>query len=68
MDSVRVIGNQALHPGQIDISDDKETPIKLFEIINHIVEAMITQPKKIDNLFEIVPSEQKEAIKNRDKK
>jgi hypothetical protein len=68
MDSVRVIGNQALHPGQIDISDDRETAFKLFEIINFIVEAMITQPKKIDNLFEIVPPLQKEAIKNRDRK
>ena len=32
LDTVRVIGNESVHPGQIDIRDDVETAIKLFPI------------------------------------
>ena len=34
LDSVRVIGNNAVHPGQIDITDDVDTANKLFVFIN----------------------------------
>ena len=68
LDIVRVIGNNAVHPGQIDLKDDIATASKLFELINIIAEVMITQPKKIDEIYnEKIPNEQKEAIKKRDK-
>jgi hypothetical protein len=66
LDSVRVIGNNAVHPGQIDLKDDADTAIFLFESMNVIVEAMITQPKKIQEIFDKLPDSKKEAIKRRD--
>jgi hypothetical protein len=33
LDAVRVVGNNAVHPGQIDITDDPETAARLFELV-----------------------------------
>ena len=66
LDYVRVIGNNAVHPGQIDLKDDKNTALKLFNLINIITEVMITQPKEIDELYNTLPDSQKEAIEKRD--
>lgn len=68
LDSVRVMGNNAVHPGQIDLKDDAETAITLFELLNLIVEVMITQPKKVDQIYDKIPQETKEAIKRRNGK
>jgi hypothetical protein len=66
LDSVRVIGNNAVHPGQMDLKDNTETAIALFELVNMIVDVMITQPKKIDNIYDSIPQTAKEAIEKRD--
>jgi hypothetical protein len=69
LDSVRVIGNNAVHPGQIDLKDDIETAIKLFNFVNIICDAMITQPKKIAEFYdEKLPEDSKKAIEKRDSK
>jgi hypothetical protein len=66
LDVVRVTGNEAVHPGQIDLRDDKDTAIHLFTLVNMIAEQMITQPKLADSLFENLPAGQKQAIEKRD--
>lgn len=66
LDIVRVIGNDAVHPGQIDLKDNQEVANKLFELINIIAHVMITQPKEISALYETLPEEKKEAITTRD--
>jgi len=68
LDYVRVVGNSAVHPGQIDLKDDKETAINLFNLINLIAEVMITQPNEVDKLFNTLPQGQKDAIAKRDNK
>jgi len=67
LDSVRVIGNNAVHPGQIDLKDDIDTAQKLFVFVNIICDMMITQPKQIDEFYDAnIPDNQKEQIKKRD--
>lgn len=66
LDIVRVIGNGSVHPGQINLNDNKETAYKLFELVNLIAYTMITQKKEIDNLYNSLPSEKLEGIKKRD--
>ncbi|PAV12617.1 hypothetical protein ASJ81_06050 [Methanosarcina spelaei] len=68
LDSLRVYGNEAVHPGEIDLKDDKETALKLFKLLNIIVHDMITQPKEIEELFYRLPQSKLEGIKNRDNK
>lgn len=65
LDIVRVIGNNAVHPGVIDLEDTPEIANRLFELINFIVEKMITEPKKIKELYEALPDGAKDHIKDR---
>ena len=51
LDIVRVIGNNVVHPGVLDIQDDVELARKLFDLFNLIVDALITQPKAVEALF-----------------
>lgn len=66
LDIVRVIGNNAVHPGQIDLRDDMQFAGKLFELVNLIAEVMLTKPKEIESLYAGLPQGQKEAILKRD--
>ena len=66
LDIVRVIGNDAVHPGQIDLKDNQEIANKLFELINIIAYTMITQPKEIEALYETLPEDKKAGIAIRD--
>lgn len=67
LDIVRVVGNNAVHPGQIDLKDDVKTAMKLFELINLVADVMISQPKQVDKLYEdTLPKTQKDAIQKRD--
>lgn len=65
-DTVRALGNQAVHPGTIDFDDNSDTASALFSIINLIVRYMITEPKKIDSIYETLPNTIKEQIARRD--
>jgi hypothetical protein len=65
LDIVRVTGNNAVHPGQMD-TDDEKTVSDLFKLINVIVEYMISLPKQVENLYEDLPSEAKGQIEERD--
>jgi len=66
LDCVRVIGNNAVHPGELDLKDDRETAVALFDLLNIIVNVMITQPKEVKALYEKIPKGAKEAIRKRD--
>lgn len=65
LDFVRVTGNNAVHPGQIDLSDNKEIAEKLFQVINFIAEKTITEQKEVENLFNSLPEEEKQKIEKR---
>lgn len=67
LDIVRVIGNEAVHPGQIDLKDDPQTALHLFNLINIIAEMMITRPKAIKKLYDSLPEGKRKAIEERDK-
>ena len=68
LDAVRVIGNEAVHPGQIDLRDDRDTAIELFEAINLIADQMVTRPKRVQALYDKLPATKKAAIEQRDGK
>lgn len=68
LDFCRVIGNNAVHPGEIKIEDTPEIAQKLFEMINFIVQDRITHPKEIEDLYLKIPEEARNAIEERDKK
>jgi hypothetical protein len=67
LDVVRVTGNDAVHPGQID-TDDAETVGQLFELINVIIEYMIALPKKVSGIYSNLPANKLDGINKRDAK
>lgn len=67
LDAVRVIGNESVHPGQIDLDDQPETAQALFRLVNIIVEKMITDPKEIQAVYDSLPVDKLKGIENRDK-
>ena len=66
LDSVRVIGNDAVHPGTIDLRDDRNTAAQLFRLVNFIAEKMITEPREIDEIYNALPEEKRQGIEQRD--
>lgn len=67
LDVVRVIGNNAVHPGQIDLHDDRATAENLFGLVNLIAEIMISRPKHVDEMYAKIPQGALDAIARRDK-
>ncbi|MGY2259225.1 DUF4145 domain-containing protein [Pseudomonas sp. SDO55104_S430] len=68
LDVVRVIGNNAVHPGQIDLRDDRATAEMLFKLLNLIIDKLISEPKHIAEVYASLPGEALEAIEKRDSK
>lgn len=66
LDVVRVVGNDAVHPGTMDLNDDRDTALKLFKLVNLIAEQMISVPKSIDALYDSLPEGKRNAIARRD--
>jgi hypothetical protein len=69
LDLLRVVGNNAVHPGQIDLEDGREIALKLFHILNFIADEMISKPKELDLFYsDVVPEETQQHINDRDGK
>jgi hypothetical protein len=66
LDSVRVIGNEAVHPGSLDLRDDRDTASKLFKLVNFVAQKMITEPKEIADIYNSLPAEKLQGIQDRD--
>lgn len=69
LDILRVVGNHAVHPGQIEIEENKEEIEKFFGLLSLIVDVLVVQPAKIGEMFStLVPQKQQEQIAQRDSK
>lgn len=66
LDICRVVGNNAVHPGEMDLSDTPDVAQKLFSYVNFIVEEMIERPKQIEEMFDSLPEGARSGIGFRD--
>lgn len=66
LDAIRVIGNESVHPGEIDMTGDRATALELFDILNLIVDQRISQPRKVAALYARLPQKKLEGIAQRD--
>jgi hypothetical protein len=66
LDVLRVIGNEAVHPGELDLRDDVETANSLFTLLNVIVEDRISRPRQIAAMYSKLPAGKLQGIVARD--
>ena len=66
MDILRVVGNNAVHPGEIDLEGDLDTVNALFGLLNLVVEDRISKAKQIDAVYSALPPGALTAIEKRD--
>lgn len=67
-DFVRLTGNEAVHPGEMNIQDSPELVHSMFSFINMIAEKMIAEPRQIDEMYKKLPEGKRKAADNRDGK
>jgi len=68
LDVVRVVGNNAVHPGVISADDVAGVCGSLFDLVNYIVEDRVARPAKVKSLYESIPQALRDAITARDGK
>ncbi|MEW6617057.1 MAG: DUF4145 domain-containing protein [Patescibacteria group bacterium] len=66
LDALRITGNNAVHPGELDLKEDTTRVVKLFGLLNFIAEKMITEPKEIRAFYDELPDGAKQAVQKRD--
>lgn len=67
LDAVRVIGNNAVHPGEMNLTDNRTTAMGLFNLVNIIIRDQITQPRQVQRVYDSLPDDAKKSVEKRDK-
>lgn len=67
-DTVRLTGNNAVHPGEMSSEDFDFVASKMFELLNFIVKKAITEPKEIQSLYEMTPEAPRKIAEKKDGK
>lgn len=66
-DSLRIIGNEAVHPAEIQTEGDtEEIALSLFHLVNLLVLELIAQPQEVAELYAKLPQQKREAVEKRD--
>ncbi len=67
-DTVRIVGNCAVHPGEMTDEDIDHVASKMFELLNFIVKKGISEPRELEALYALTPAGPRQAAENRDAK
>ena len=66
MDSVRIAGNESVHPGELNLNDDRELALALFGLVNLVADEAITLPKSVDAIYGKMPKGKRDGVAQRD--
>lgn len=67
-DTVRITGNNAVHPGEMSDEDFDHIASKMFELLNFVVKKGISEPKELEALYTMTPEGPRKSAENRDAK
>ena len=67
-DTLRITGNNAVHPGTMSDEDFDDVAEKMFDLINFIVRKAITEPKELDELYLKTPESARKSAEMQDAK
>ena len=65
-DTLRITGNNAVHPGEMSEQDIDNVSNGLFGLLNLIVNAGISEPKKWDAMYNALPENPRKAAEKKD--
>ncbi|RMH82576.1 DUF4145 domain-containing protein [Pseudomonas sp. AOB-7] len=67
-DTVRITGNNAVHPGEMSDEDFDHVASKMFELLNFIVKKGISEPKELEALYSKTPEKPRKDAETKDAK
>jgi hypothetical protein len=67
LDSVRIVGNESVHPGEINLNEDPKMANALFYLINLIVLDAYSYDKYVDSIYEQLPESKRKGVEDRDR-
>ncbi|MCB5194748.1 DUF4145 domain-containing protein [Deefgea salmonis] len=67
-DTVRIAGNNAVHPGEMSDEDFDLVAAKMFDLLNFIVKKGISEPKELEALYCMTPEAPRKSAEARDAK
>jgi hypothetical protein len=67
-DTVRIAGNNAVHPGEMSDEDFDHVASKMFELLNFIVKKGISEPKELEALYKMTPENPRKDAEAKDAK
>jgi hypothetical protein len=67
LDSVRIVGNESVHPGEIDFNEDPKMANALFYLINLIALDAFSYDKYVDSIYAQLPENKRKGIEDRDR-
>jgi hypothetical protein len=67
-DTIRLTGNNAVHPGEMSEEDIDHVALKMFTLINFIVKKAISEPKELESLYGKTPENKRVAAEAQDAK
>ncbi|WP_227681850.1 DUF4145 domain-containing protein [Psychrobacter glacincola] len=67
-DTVRITGNNAVHPGTMTDEDFDQVASKMFDLLNFIVKKGISEPKELEDLYQLTPEGPRKDAESKDAK
>lgn len=67
-DTVRITGNNAVHPGTMKEEDFDFVASKMFDLLNFIVKKGISESKELDALYQLTPEGPRKSAEDKDAK
>lgn len=55
LDIIRISGNESVHPGDLNLNENKNDAFYLFDLLNMICDQFFTQPRKMQDMYEKMP-------------
>lgn len=61
-DTIRVFGNESVHPGTVNLTDEPEVALSLFRILNMAVRYCITEEIELQKIRDLTPPGKRRSI------
>nr|WP_273188671.1 DUF4145 domain-containing protein [Halomonas sp.] len=66
LDTIRIVGNECVHPGEITDDDLDKTVGPMFNLMNLIVDDRISRFKQVEAIYESLPESKRQGVEHRD--